>query len=152
MSIDTTVKLIGYVSPEEVLSFIRAHFDPNGFIHARAVDDFNEIDSIKERYDDSGRWKTEHCWIHFKHPNEMLDQNRCIFYCHSNVNFYENLDYYKDRGLEDMVKAHTTYLSLGCWGKSIEIMKAIVEHFGGWLDENDCDESEYYKIDKAVGV
>lgn len=27
-------------------------------------------------------------------------------------------------------------------------MKKIVTEFGGWLDENDCDDEPYYPVDK----
>lgn len=38
--------------------------------------------------------------------------------------------------------------TLGYWGNSIEIIKEIVAHFGGgWVDENDCDDKEYYPIE-----
>ena len=37
-------------------------------------------------------------------------------------------------------------LSFGCWGNSVEIMRGICEHFGGYLDENDCDADGYYPI------
>ena len=50
-----------------------------------------------------------------------------------------------------MVESETTYLSLGYWGSSIEIIKEIVAHFGGgWIDENDCDDKEYYPIELDV--
>ena len=31
------------------------------------------------------------------------------------------------------------WMSLGCWGNSVEIMTYLCETFGGWIDENDCD-------------
>ena len=47
-----------------------------------------------------------------------------------------------------MVLAETTYISLSCWGSSVEIVKEIVSHFGGgWVDENDCDDKEYYPVE-----
>jgi hypothetical protein len=30
-------------------------------------------------------------------------------------------------------------------GNSIEIMRDICEKFGGWLDENDCDDEGVFK-------
>lgn len=48
-----------------------------------------------------------------------------MFYLYSNVNYYENLDYYKTLGLEDMVKSETTYISLGYDENSCEIIKSI---------------------------
>jgi len=43
-------------------------------------------------------------------------------------------------------------LSFGLWGNAIEIMKDIVGHFGGYVDENDCDDNGYYpiNIDKFI--
>jgi hypothetical protein len=38
------------------------------------------------------------------------------------------------------------WTSLGMWGNSVEIMKYLCETFGGYLDENDCDDQEYYPI------
>lgn len=47
-----------------------------------------------------------------------------------------------------MVLSETTYISLGFWGSSVEIIKEIVSYFGGgWVDENDCDDKEYYPIE-----
>lgn len=73
---------------------------------------------------------------------------RSIFYLYDDRNCHENLKYYMSVDLEDMVYSEKTYLSLGCGGSSVEIMKKIVEHFGGWFDENDCDDKEYYYIEK----
>lgn len=60
----------------------------------------------------------------------------------------ENLTFYSKHGLEDMVKSETTHISLGYWGNAVDIIKSIVAEFGGWIDENDCDDKEYYAIDK----
>ena len=38
------------------------------------------------------------------------------------------------------------YLSLGCFGESVEILKYLCLTFGGYLDENDCDENGFYPI------
>jgi hypothetical protein len=37
-------------------------------------------------------------------------------------------------------------LSLGCTGNSVEILKYLCETFGGYLDENDCDDQDFYPI------
>ena len=38
------------------------------------------------------------------------------------------------------------WCSLGCWGNSVEIMRYLCETFGGYLDENDCDNEGFYPI------
>jgi hypothetical protein len=47
-----------------------------------------------------------------------------------------------------MIKSEKTHLSLGNWGSSVEILESIVKKFGGWLDENDCDNIPYRYIEK----
>jgi hypothetical protein len=39
-------------------------------------------------------------------------------------------------------------LILGYWGNSVEIMSNIVKIFGGYVDENDCDDIGYFHIAK----
>ena len=38
------------------------------------------------------------------------------------------------------------WCSLGMWGNSVEIARYLCETFGGYLDENDCDDQEFYPI------
>lgn len=38
------------------------------------------------------------------------------------------------------------WISLGCWGNSVEIAKYLCETFGGYIDENDCDNEGFYPI------
>jgi hypothetical protein len=38
------------------------------------------------------------------------------------------------------------WLSLGLWGNSIEIMRYLCEEFGGYIDENDCDDEGFEPV------
>lgn len=38
------------------------------------------------------------------------------------------------------------WCSLGMWGNSVEIARYLCEKFGGYLDENDCDDEDFYPI------
>jgi len=38
------------------------------------------------------------------------------------------------------------WVSLSLWEKSVEICRYLCETFGGYLDENDCDENGFYPI------
>ena len=38
------------------------------------------------------------------------------------------------------------WVSLGKWGNSVEIARYLCETFGGYLDENDCDDDGFYPI------
>lgn len=134
MGVDTNGRLIGNISPEEVLNFIRQKYDAN----AKSSVKIKNYGIIKKD------WIITNGFIEFTYNNE----NRRLFYYKSNINSYENLEFYSKHNLEDMVKSETTLISLGCWGSSIEIIKDIVTHFGGWIDENDCDDKEFYPIIK----
>lgn len=146
MGVDTKGLLKGKVDHEEVLNFIKQKYDQNAKSDVKKCD--YGLDAkyewIKQRYDDSGRWIT---WSGFITFNDEEDDTS-IFYCYTNHNSYENLDYYSEYGLEDMVKSETTYLSMSRFGNSKETIKAIVSHFGGWIDEDDCDNEPFYPIEK----
>ena len=38
------------------------------------------------------------------------------------------------------------WVSLGKWGNSVNIIKYLCETFGGYIDENDCDNEGFYPI------
>jgi len=38
---------------------------------------------------------------------------------------------------EDITTDDCTYLSLGCWGESVEIMECLLRKYGGWIIRND---------------
>ncbi len=38
------------------------------------------------------------------------------------------------------------WTSLGKWGNSVEIARCLCETFGGYIDENDCDDEGFYPI------
>jgi len=38
------------------------------------------------------------------------------------------------------------YLSLACYGSSVEVIKDLANEFGGIIDENDCDDEPYYYV------
>lgn len=37
-------------------------------------------------------------------------------------------------------------LDLKTWGNAVDIMKVLLNEFGGYLDENDCDDEGFYPI------
>lgn len=146
MSCDTILKLKGHITEEQIVNYIDEHYKLiSDGTHEENYGSVNQLDNVKEKYDDSNEWKITEGFISFNDGNE----NRAMFYLYQNVNFYENLEYYNRYNLEDMVKSETTYLNLGLYGNSVEIMKGIAKEFGGWLDENDCDDELPYWIDKV---
>jgi hypothetical protein len=147
MGCDTHGKLKGYIKPEEVLNFIRQKWDQNArnCVEVRHYGNLNDLKfSFKKTNENDTEWLVESGFITFK----VGDEDRMLHYSHDNIITFDNLQYYSNVGLEEIVLNDTTSLSLGLWGSSIEIMKEIVAQFGGWVDENDCDDEEYYPISK----
>lgn len=149
MGIDTHGRIKGFVAHEEILNFIRQKYDKNARSDVKRQKVKNIADvtwkhTMNEHSEDNEHWYDISGFIIFKYHEE----DRMLFYMYSNVNHLENEEYYEERNLIDMVLAETTYLSLRCWGSSVEIIKEIVAQFGGgWIDENDCDEETYYPIE-----
>lgn len=145
MSVDTIGRLKGYIHHEDIFNFIKEKYDKDAKCLVSKSMETSLVDiswdyTINEGSESDSVWYSYHGFINF-HYN---DEERQLFYCYDNLNHLENLDYYKDLGLEDMVRSETTHLSLGFWGSSVKIIKEILENFnGGWLDANDCDENPY---------
>lgn len=147
MGTDCRAYLKGHVTQEEILNFIRQRFyinatmDINKVVYGK-VDNYDDIQAM---YDNSNIVTSEQGFIDFIDVNGDV---RKLFYLYNNHNYYENKEYYKERNLIDMVTSEKTYLSLGYWGNAVEIMKQLVTEFGGWIDENDCDDITFYPIKK----
>jgi len=146
MGVETKGLLKGKVDHEEVLNFIQQKYDINAKSHVELTNYGldSECDWIKEKYDNTGKRLIWSGFIWFYDG----EKRRSLFYCYANCNAYCNLEYYAEIGLADMVKSETTYLSIDCYGLSKEIMKEIVTHFGGWIDENSYDDESYYPVVK----
>lgn len=153
MSVDTNVRLIGKVDAESIAEWIKANVDKDVKLINSTVTRITEAEydkyvstgDIKEHYsEDKTLWSITK-WIDFTYNG----RKRLIFYYYSPLNWYENLDYYKPLGLEEMVKSETTNLSLGYDDDAKNIMGEIVKVFGGWIDYNDCDDEEFIKFEKG---
>jgi hypothetical protein len=100
------------------------------------------FDVIVSKYDKDAQFdvgidkfdNTECGRIYFK----VGENQRSIFYCVTED---------KEESTEYDGVSHTI-LSLGSWDDSIEIMSNIIKVFGGYIDENDCDDIGYFHVDK----
>lgn len=152
MGCDTHGKIKGFIEHEEILNFIRQKWDMNAKDEVKKhvlypISKCNWKYKINEHSEDNENWYAVYGFIYFKYNGE----DRMLFYNYENLNHYENLDYYSKCGLAELVKTETTFLSLRYWGSSIEIINELVRHFGGgWVDDNDCDDKEYYPVEANV--
>lgn len=150
MSIDTIGRLRGFISSEQIAKYLQTHYDKNAFckierkFYGKIDEEFSDtVYAINLGSQDNDNWYVDSGFIEFKDE----DETRQLFYSYSNVNFYENLEYYQDLNLEEMVSTETTSIILGCFGNSVEILKNMIEYFnGGWLDKNDCDDELFEYI------
>lgn len=118
MGLDTKGKIKGFVRHEEIINFIRQKYDKNvtNDIKKTVYRPISEIEwkyRVNEHSEDNENDYSISGRIDFNYHGEQ----RSMFYAYENVNSYENLDYYSELGLKDMVLAETTYISFGCWGQ-----------------------------------
>ena len=145
MGCATCGKIKGKIEPEQILDFIKENYDKKSAMSGMTV----EKDKISECgydtiyvYDKNKEYYISKSGIIC---NSIIDD---LFYSYSNMNFYSDLKYYEYRGLSDMVGVETTYVGMPASNKSVEIIKSIIANFGGgWIDENDCDDDDYYYVD-----
>lgn len=116
--------------------------DTHGIIKNKKCDSLDEIANILKNklgatkvIVDKKKDLSDGSFIRFKYK----DEDRKLFVMNS-----ENYSDYPE------LKLNTPYiwLSLWLWGSSVEIIKGIVEEFGGFIDENDCDDNGYYTVTK----
>ena len=151
--IDSRLKLLGKISDKEIMNVIKETLGVEAVSDVKTWDcgKLDDLDFPLRNYGDEDHWIEEHGFITFEYNGE----DRMLFYSHSNINVYENIDYYKkmypDRAdIVRMIKSETTSLSLGTWGSAVEILEKIVKKFGGWIDDNDCDYIPYRYVEKEV--
>lgn len=98
--------------------------------------DYNEVfNFIKQKYDSKSNcnisfnraFKINMGRIEFEYNGE----ERSIF-----ISEMESTEEYPEIEIE----VGSLWMSLGMWGSSIEIMNTIMKHFGGYVDESDCDD------------
>ena len=154
MGVDVHAKLRGHVSPREIGDYIKERYNVNIYSTVQ-TENRGKIDKVvtwphKAKRGETN-WKIQSGFIDFTVNLTGEDEQRNLFYMYDNVKTEEDINWYKEHGMPELVKmaeTETTYLSLGLWGSAVEIMLDIVQHFGGWIDENDCDDIPYYYVRK----
>jgi len=152
MGVDTHARLRGYVSPDELARYIERRYNikvgkyidvrNEGLIKDLGITYSHKVVSgAKEYIKEVGN-------LCFTLVINGVEETRSLFYLHETIIPIENEEYYLENGLRELNEIDTTFISLGYWASSVEIMRDIVEEYGGWLDENDCDEYPYYYIRK----
>lgn len=147
MSVNTKVRLRGYITPEEISDFLKEKFGYR--IRFGVTTSHYAIPAESKVYDiykTTGDWEVRSGCIDVI-VDDTGEKSRSIFYYKSNLNFRENYESYASSHPEliEMVCSETTCLSL-CYDEfAIEVLGAIADEFGGWLCENDGNET-YYRV------
>ena len=144
MSVDVKVSLNGYVDIKEIVDFL----NEIGNVENYKVNEKNyekQCENLwKEIFCEDKLWKFKFGFITFYYKKEF----RTLFYNYSTVNFWNDIECYSEELQKNFVKGEHTQLNISYYGNAVEIMKLICAHFGGWIDENDCDDIDPYYIEK----
>lgn len=147
MGASTIGRIDGYVKPEDIVCYLKRKYGKSVNGVKTYITDLPDREKIP----------------YFMAPGHKSDTNRIekyghidftdgkdarsLFYSHSNIKYRSEQESYEEQYLDEMAAADTTYLSLGFWNDSVNIIKDIVIHFGGgWIHENDCGEDKPYYL------
>lgn len=142
MSVDTRVNLLGHVTVQKLLDFLKDHHPVSDVCHVEHEMLPESIQSDYKKYDNE-KWYADYGFICFDMPDGV---RRHLFYSYSNVNFCDNAGCHYPPELKKVVESETTDLFLVCDEAAIHIMKEIVSYFGGWINKSDSDDESFYFI------
>ena len=149
MSGDTKAKFLGKLDAEALLSFIKENIDLNAEstieteereIHSKL---HNEIIFLGGK---EGVEKLTSGFIHFVYNGEICSLH---YYHHDAVWLDKNSFERNIKNGTPELNNEVTELSLGYNVTAVEVMKKIAEFFGGYIQENDCSDKWFYKVEKA---
>ena len=152
MSQETVGNIRGFVPYEYIVNYIKNNIDSSvTYKISRTkyckIKDCDWHYKINEHSEDDEYYYTDSGFIFFKYNN--LDTQ--LFYYYSNLCTYENLDYYKQYNLGQMVETETTQIRMLHDVDNIKLIKNIIIFFSdGWIDENDCDDEVFYFINATT--
>lgn len=144
MSCSTIAWLKGQITPMEIANFlVRKEISTEVNCHKESKE---KADYMKTFYNGP----LEKPWTRsgiIMFTKDMLPGS--IYYSYSSYNCFDGLDSAIMSGKDHescRIQSETTYLSTGVGGIETEILKELLEYFGGWFLENDCSgkDSEFF--------
>ena len=149
MSVDTNAKFLGKLDAEALLGFVKENIDPNAKsaieteeseIHSKYHDEIiflGEKKGVENRTDG---------YIHFTYNGE----NRSLYYLHRDIIWVDKDSFEQNikQGTPEL-NSEVTELSLLFNTTAVEVMKKVVEFFGGYIQENDCSGEWFHKVEKV---
>lgn len=149
MSVDTKAKFLGKLDADALLGFIKENIDPNAesTIETEERGIYSKFhDGIIFLGEKDGVEKLTSGFIHFASNGEI----RSLHYFHSDAIWIDKNNFGRNikQGTPEL-NNEVTQLSLGYNVTAVEIMKKIAEFFGGYVQENDCSDKWFYKVEKV---
>lgn len=149
MSVNTKAKFLGKLDAEALLGFIKENIDPN----VESTIETKERKVASKFHDEIiflGKKNGVENWtggfIYFAYNDEI----RSLHYFHHDTVWLDK------KGFEQNIKNGTpelnsevTELSLGFNETAVEVMKKIAEFFGGYIQEDDCSDKWFHKVEKV---
>ena len=156
MGAQTKAFVKGNVSSIEIMAILSKKLGAKDFSYniIKEVIDIEELNKIYKKKsfhrhaDELGNYQVRKGFICFALPNG--NKRKLEYYYNSCWPKYNETEYMKN-GLQKMIEADRTLISIGYCIDSKEIIKAIVEEYGGWIDEDTSDCNTFYYVRKKRG-
>ncbi len=156
MGCDTVAYLKGFVEPKCIFDYIKNNIDSKMTHDAKweTICSLDKIDFAKYKKselpiiyakspEDFKNWRILSGWIYFN----IQSRDWPMFYCYSPLQSRAGYDDCNDNDILEIINSDITCLRMPFCKESINILTNIVKYFGGgWIDENDCDNENFYKI------
>lgn len=148
MGVDCIGRIKGFVPFDKIVEYIRDTYDDD--VNGKpSVANYDCGKFAKVFYSPDCKTTSTTGFINFR----VNDVWRNLFYSYNNYNTYENYDYYKDNyedevpDILDAVTSEYTTIMLGHDKVAEKVIRDIIENFnGGWIDENDSDDTPFVYV------
>jgi hypothetical protein len=163
MGIDTKGIFKDYVTPEQIVEYLQSKTNCENVrseVKSNVLGKLDSTDFDLIQKNNSDNWEVTSGFIIFDYYNVAGEkETRMMYYFYDNISSCEEIKNFIDYRLQtsenklDLIQSYIkscVTVSLGYWGDGIEIISDLMKHFGGWVDENDCDEIHYKYFEKEV--
>lgn len=149
MSVETKAKFVGKLDVEALLGFIKGNIYPyieNTIETEKWTIDSKYHDEIIFLGKEKGVEKLTSGFIYFTYNGEA----RSLHYSHRDTVWLDKDSFERNikNGTPEL-NGEVTELSLGFNATAVEVMKKVVEFFGGYIQENDCSGEWFHKVEKV---
>ncbi len=129
---------------QDMLAFAKKNFDPNATLRTTVIrpndPDERNMYELDFMFGDEQR----SMYIHDMQFGGIYVKKEEDWYYKKYKTREESSSYlYHKEGIPDNTPG--VICSFRCWGSSVVIMDLFCVEFGGWIDENDCDDKGYRK-------